>query len=108
MKELSLGLRLELSGRGVDVCVVFPGPVRPPMIEAAPGPAGGACRARCGRLLERAWFMDPGPCVEKALAGFRRGRATVVVDPVDRAVVRLPRRVIRRLDAWALRRLTGS
>jgi hypothetical protein len=31
-----------------------------------------------------------------------------VVDPVDRAVVRLPRRVIRRLDSWALRHLTGS
>jgi short-subunit dehydrogenase len=107
VKELSLGLRLELSGHGVDVCVVFPGPVRTPMIEDALGrpvaPAG-----RVGRLLERAWFMDPGPCVEKALAGFRRGRATVVVDPVDRAVVRLPRRVIRRLDAWALRQLTGS
>jgi hypothetical protein len=42
------------------------------------------------------------------LAGFRRGQATVVVDPVDRAVVRLPRRVIRRLDDWALRQLTGS
>jgi hypothetical protein len=32
----------------------------------------------------------------------------VVVDPVDRAVIRLPRRVIRRLDSWALRHLTGS
>lgn len=107
VKELSLGLRLELAGHGVDVCVVFPGPVRTPMIEAALGrpvaPAG-----RVGRLLERAWFMDAGLCVEKALAGFRRGQATVVVDPVDRAVVRLPRRVIRRLDDWALRQLTGS
>gem|GEM_PF-6127178 len=31
-----------------------------------------------------------------------------MVDPVDRAVIRLPRRVIRRLDSWALRHLTGS
>jgi uncharacterized protein len=105
VKELSLGLRLELAARGV--CVVFPGPVRTPMIEAALGrpvaPAG-----RVGRWLERSYFMDAATCVEKALAGFRHGRATVVVDPVDRAVVRLPRRVIRRLDGWALRQLTGS
>jgi short-subunit dehydrogenase len=107
VKELSLGLRLELAGHGVDVCVVFPGPVRTPMIEAALGrpvaPAG-----RVGRWLERCYFMDADVCVEKALAGFGQGRATVVVDPVDRAVVRLPRRVIRRLDGWALRQLTGS
>ena len=107
VKELSLGLRLELAARGVDVCVVFPGPVRTPMVEAALGrpvaPAG-----RVGRWLERSYFMDPADCVDKALAGFREGRATVVVDPVDRAVVRLPRRVIRRLDGWALRQLTGS
>jgi hypothetical protein len=31
-----------------------------------------------------------------------------VVDPFDRTVVRLPRQVIRRLDNWALRQLTGS
>jgi uncharacterized protein len=107
VKELSLGLRLELSGHGVDVCVVFPGPVRTAMVESALGrpvaPAGPV-----GRWLERAWFMDAAVCVEKALAGFRRGRATVVIDPVDRTVVRLPRRVIRRLDNWALRQLTGS
>ena len=107
VKDLSLGLRLELSGHGVDVCVVFPGPVRTPMIEAALGrpiaPAG-----QVGRWLERAYFMDADVCVERALAGFRQGRAMVVVDPVDRAVVRLPRRVIRRLDSWALRQLTGS
>jgi uncharacterized protein len=107
VKELSLGLRLELEARGVDVCVVFPGPVRTPMIEAALGrpvaPAG-----KVGRWLERSYFMEAADCVEKALAGFRRGRATVVIDPVDRAVVRLPRRVIRRLDGWALRQLTGS
>jgi hypothetical protein len=44
----------------------------------------------------------------KALTGFRQGRAGLVVDPVDRAVVRLPRRIIRRLDGWALRHLTGA
>jgi hypothetical protein len=32
----------------------------------------------------------------------------VLIDPVDRAVVRLPRRVIRVLDTWALRHLTGA
>lgn len=52
--------------------------------------------------------MDAAVCVETALTGFRRGEAAVVVDPVDRAVVRLPRRVIRRLDGWALHHLTGS
>jgi short-subunit dehydrogenase len=106
VKELSLGLRLEVAARGVDVCVVFPGPVRTPMIESAIGrpiaPAG-----RVGHYLERAWFMDASVCVEKALAGFRIGKASVVIDPVDRTVVRLPRRVIRRLDNWALRHLTG-
>ena len=107
MKELSLGLRLELVARGVDVCVVFPGPVRTPMIEAALGrPAAPA--GRVGRWLERSYFMDPAVCVEKALAGFRRGKAAMVVDPVDWAVVHLPRRVVRRLDGWALRQLTGS
>jgi uncharacterized protein len=107
VKELSLGLRLEVAARGVDVCVVFPGPVRTPMIESAIGrpiaPAG-----RVGHYLERTWFMDASVCVEKALAGFRAGKASVVIDPVDRTVVRLPRRVIRRLDNWALRHLTGS
>ena len=107
VKELSLGLRLEVASRGVDVCVVFPGPVRTPMLEAA------LCRpiastGRVGRWLERGYFMDAAACVEKALAGFARGRAAVVVDPVDRAVVRLPRRVIRRLDSWGLRHLTGA
>ena len=107
VKELSLGLRLELAAHGVDVCVVFPGPVRTPMIEAALG-RPVAPTGRVGRFLERSYFMDPAECVEKALAGFRQGRATVVIDPVDRTVVRLPRRVIRRLDGWALRHLTGS
>lgn len=107
VRELSLGLRLEVAARGVDVCVVFPGPVRTPMLEAAlDRPIAPATRV--GRYLERGWFMDPSVCVAKALAGFRQGRASVVVDPVDRAVVRLPRRVIRRLDGWALRHLTGA
>jgi uncharacterized protein len=107
VKELSLGLRLELAPHGVDVCVVFPGPVRTPLIESALG-RPIAPDGRVGRLLERAWFMDAATCVERALAGFRQGRATVVVDKLDRTVVRLPRGVIRRLDNWALRHLTGS
>jgi short-subunit dehydrogenase len=107
VKELSLGLRLEVAHRGVDVCVVFPGPVRTPMLESALGrPIAPA--SRVGRYLERRYFMDASVCVEKALAGFRLGRASVVIDPVDRAVVRLPRPVIRRLDDWAVRHLTGS
>ena len=107
VKELSLGLRLEMAARGVDVCVVFPGPVRTPMLEAALGrPIAPA--TRIGRYLERSYFMDASVCVEKALAGFRLGRAAVVIDPVDRTVVRLPRRVIRGLDNWALRHLTGA
>jgi short-subunit dehydrogenase len=107
VKELSLGLRLEVAARGVDVCVVFPGPVRTPMLESALGrPIAPATRV--GRYLERSYFMDPSVCVHKALAGFRLGRASVVIDPVDRAVVRLPRRVIRVLDTWALRHLTGA
>jgi short-subunit dehydrogenase len=107
VKELSLGLRQEVASRGVDVCVVFPGPVRTPLIEAAVG-RPVAPVTRLGRYIERTWFMDASACVEKALAGFRLGKAAVVVDPVDRTVVRLPRPVIRRLDAWALRHLTGS
>jgi uncharacterized protein len=107
VKELSLGLRLEVASRGVDVCVVFPGPVRTPLIETALG-RPIAPSTRVGQYLERTWFMDASVCVEKALAGFRRGKASVVVDPVDRTVVRLPRGVIRRLDNWALRHLTGS
>jgi uncharacterized protein len=107
VKELSLGLRTELAGRGVEVCVVFPGPVRTPMLASALGrPIAPATRV--GRWLERGWFMDPSVCVARALAGFRQGRASVVVDPVDRAVVRLPRPVIRALDGWALRHLTGA
>jgi short-subunit dehydrogenase len=107
VKELSLGLRLEVAARGVNVCVVFPGPVRTPMLESALG-RPIAPTTRVGRYLERSYFMDPSLCVEKALAGFRLGRASVVIDPVDRAVVRLPRRVIRMLDTWALRHLTGA
>ena len=107
VKELSLGLRLEVSPRGVDVCVVFPGPVRTPLIESALG-RPIAPVSRMGRYLERTYFMDASVCVEKALAGFRLGKASVVIDPVDRAVVRLPRPVIRRLDNWAVRHLTGS
>jgi short-subunit dehydrogenase len=95
VKELSLGLRLELAGRGVDVCVVFPGPVRTPMLESALGrPIAPATRV--GRYLERSYFMDAPVCVEKALAGFGSGRASVVIDPVDRAVSGCPRRAIRR------------
>ena len=62
---------------------------------------------RISRYLERSWSMDLGVC-RQALAGFRQGWATVVLDPVDRAVVRLPRRVIRGLDSWALGHLTGA
>jgi short-subunit dehydrogenase len=73
VKELSLGLRLEVASRGVDVCVVFPGPVRTPMVEAALGrpvaPAG-----RVGRWLERSYFMDATVCVEKAWPGSARAR----------------------------------
>lgn len=107
VKELSLGLRLEVADRGVDVCVVFPGPVRTPLLESALG-RPIAPGTRVGRFLERSYFMDASVCVEKALAGFRLGKAAVVVDPVDRTVVRLPRRAIRWLDNWALRHLTGS
>jgi hypothetical protein len=71
-------------------------------LAAEVGAAGGRCRALAADLTLAA------DCVGKALVGFRRGRVTVVVDPVDRAVVRLPRRVIRRLDGWALRQLSGS
>jgi hypothetical protein len=53
------------AARGVDVCVVFPGPVRTPMLEAALGrPIAPATRV--GRCLERGWFMDPSVCVAKA------------------------------------------
>jgi short-subunit dehydrogenase len=58
VKELSLGLRLELGARGVDVCVVFPGlgapaPAgHPPARRLAPGPAH--------RLLSRLAPLKPG------------------------------------------------
>ena len=64
VRELSLGLRLEVAARGVDVCVVFPGPVRTPMLEPALGrPIAPATRV--GRCLERGWFMDPSVCVPR-------------------------------------------
>jgi short-subunit dehydrogenase len=107
VRGLSLALAVELAPHGVDVCVVHPGPVRTPMLEAALGrpiaPTG-----TLGRLLERAYFMDADVCARRCLDGFRRGRTEVVVDHVDRFVVRLPRPVIRRVDDWSLRLLTGT
>ena len=41
----------------------------------------------------------PDECVRRSLEGLRRGRAEVVVDPVDRAVVRLPHPLLERVDA---------
>jgi hypothetical protein len=51
--------------------------------------------------------VDADECVRRSLDGLRRGRGEVVVDPVDRAVVRLPHGLLERVDAWSLRHLTG-
>jgi uncharacterized protein len=107
VRGFSLGLRREVAGLGIDVCVVAPGPVRTPMLEDALG-RPLAPRGVLGRLLERTYFMDPDECVRRSLDGLRRGRAEVVVDPVDRAVVRLPHPLLERVDAWSLRHLTGG
>lgn len=107
VKELSLCLRLEVRNRDVDVCVVCPGPVRTPMLEEALG-RPIAPRTWIGRFIERSYFMDVDTCVERSLAGFRAGKGLVVVDPVDRAMVRLPRPLIERIDDWSLRHLTGA
>jgi short-subunit dehydrogenase len=107
VRGFSLGLRQEVRPSGVDVCVVAPGPVRTAMLGEALGrpiaPVGSI-----GRLLERTYFMDADECVRRSLEGVRRGRAEVVVDPVDRAVVRLPHGLLERVDAWSLRHLTGG
>jgi short-subunit dehydrogenase len=107
VRGFSLGLRQEVHGRGIDVCVVAPGPVRTAMLEDALG-RPIAPRGAIGRALERTYFMDAEECVRRSLEGLRRGRREVVVDPVDRAVVRLPHGVLERVDAWSLRHLTGG
>jgi short-subunit dehydrogenase len=107
VREFSRSLDREVRGRGIDVCVVAPGPVRTAMLEDALG-RPVAPTGRLGRLIERTYFMDADECVRRCLAGFRAGRREVVVDSVDRTVVRLPRSVIERVDAWSLRHLTGS
>ena len=107
VRGFSLGLRQEVRRAGVDVCVVAPGPVRTAMLEDALGQPI-APRGAVGRLLERTYFMDADECVRRSLDGLRRGRAEVVVDPVDRAVVRLPHGLLERVDAWSLRHLTGG
>ena len=76
------------------------------MIEAA---WAGRSPRRAGRPLAGAQLLHGhGRLRREGLGRFRRGKAAVVVDPVDWAVVRLPHRVVRRLDGWALRQLTGS
>jgi uncharacterized protein len=107
VRGFSRGLRREVAGLGIDVCVVAPGPVRTPMLEDALG-RPLAPRGAFGRLLERTYFMDADECVRRSLGGLRRGKAEVVVDPVDRAVVRLPHPLLERVDAWSLRHLTGG
>jgi short-subunit dehydrogenase len=107
VRGFSLGLRQEVRRAGVDVCVLAPGPVRTPMLEDALG-RPLAPRGVIGRLLERTYFMDADECVRRCLEGLRRGRAEVVVDPVDWAVVRLPHGLLERVDAWSLRHLTGG
>ncbi len=107
VRGFSLGLRQEVRRAGVDVCVVAPGPVRTAMLEEALG-RPIAPRGAVGRLLERTYFMDADECVRRSLEGLRRGRAEVVVDPLDRAVVRLPHGLLERVDAWSLRHLTGG
>ena len=107
VRGFSLGLRQEVRRAGVDVCVVAPGPVRTPMLDDALG-RPIAPRGAVGRLLERTYFMDADECVRRSLDGLRRGKGEVVVDPVDRAVVRLPHALLERVDAWSLRHLTGG
>jgi short-subunit dehydrogenase len=107
VRGFSLGLRQEVRPSGVDVCVVAPGPVRTAMLEEALGRPIAPASA-IGRLLERTYFMDAHECVRRSLEGVRRGRAEVVVDPIDRAVVRLPHGLLERVDAWSLRHLTGG
>ena len=107
VRGFSLGLRQEVGRFGVDVCVVAPGPVRTAMLDEALG-RPIAPRGAVGRLLERTYFMDADECVRRSLDGLRRGRPEVVVDPVDRAVVRLPYGLLERVDAWSLRHLTGG
>lgn len=105
--QLSLAARIELAPHGVQVTAVCPGPVRTAMIGDALGgelaPAGWQ-----GRLLERFYFHDADACARKALAGVDRGRAVVTTDQVDRAIVRLPRRWIKRIDDLTIPLLTGG
>jgi short-subunit dehydrogenase len=107
VRGFSLGLRQEVQRTGIDVCVVAPGPVRTAMLEDALG-RPIAPRGAIGRALERTYFMDADECVRRSLDGLRRGKGEVVVDPVDRAVVRLPHGLLERVDAWSLRHLTGG
>jgi uncharacterized protein len=107
VRGFSLGLRQEVQRAGIDVCVVAPGPVRTAMLGDALG-RPIAPRGKIGRALERAYFMDADECVRRSLDGLRRGKGEVVIDPVDRAVVRLPHGLLERVDAWSLRHLTGG
>ena len=103
----SRSLGAEVARHGVDLCVVHPGPVRTAMIESALG-RPLAPRGALGRLVERTWFMDADTCARRALDGFRRGKSEVVVDHLDRLLVRLPLPVIERIDDWSLRLLTSG
>lgn len=97
-------LRAELSGTGIVVTEVCPGPVATEF--------GAVANNRTSIRSPGAMRIGATQCVSEALSGFRRGRAVVYPGRINRWVARLLAVVPGRLLAWfmarAARRVRGE
>lgn len=101
VNHLSEGLRAELSGTGVTVTVLCPGPVKTEFQEVA----GTGARPP----MPEAFYVDAKACAESAIDGLVRGKARVIpggpVRAVALSVETIPRAVLRPILASTARRL---
>ncbi len=104
VNHLSEGLRAELSGTGVTVTVVCPGPVE----TEFQGVAGSDERPE----LPRAIYVDVVQCAEEAVEAMKRGRARLIPGLAPRAMAMavdaLPKAVVRPILARMGRQIRGG
>ncbi len=105
VNHLSEALRAELSGTGVSVTCVCPGPVPTEFQEVAN-------KAGLPAPMPKAFHIDAKQCAEEAIDALRRGRARVIPGARMRAAVvsleSVPRALVRPLLRRQGERIRGS
>lgn len=90
----------EVSGSGVNVTALCPGPVDTPFFEATGTP-------KLRKTVPRGLMMQPTPVVEAALAALAAGRPVCVPGVPNKAMTLLPRLLTRRFMAKMSAKVMG-